>query len=212
MARRYYTLIARVKEDNSPWAAQFGDFDRETVEDEKAEYEDGGEYSALKIISTAPEQAAIDSKIAALNEKLNLPVKEAAPITDQDVVDQVFVAIEDLKYLEVGKAVELEHLSEQDNGIFPSRKSWIAFLNGNFRRFGDLELGGECKPSTIKNHCYDLSKYRDLFVARVGSNKFVKVDADDLEFSFTYDCNLYDRGGDMSYPSAVEIYVTANFK
>lgn len=61
----YYTLAVR---EDGVWGPQFGDYDRETVVDEKINYQDHG-YSArdLKIIRTADTQAAINEQIAAMN-------------------------------------------------------------------------------------------------------------------------------------------------
>jgi hypothetical protein len=61
----YYTLAVR---EDGVWGAQFGDYDRETVVDEKIDYHDHG-YSArdLKIIRTGDNQVDIDARIAAMN-------------------------------------------------------------------------------------------------------------------------------------------------
>ena len=61
----YYTLAVR---ENGIWGAQFGDYDREVVLDEKLDYQDQG-YSArdLKIIRTGDNQADIDARVAAMN-------------------------------------------------------------------------------------------------------------------------------------------------
>jgi hypothetical protein len=62
---RYYTLVGKL-EENTPWEIVFGAYDREDVEYEK----EGEEISwhALKIVTTAPGQAAIDAKLAKLNK------------------------------------------------------------------------------------------------------------------------------------------------
>jgi hypothetical protein len=61
----YYTLAVR---EDGVWGPQFGDYDRETVVDEKIDYQDHG-YSVrdLKIIRTGDTQADIDARIAAMN-------------------------------------------------------------------------------------------------------------------------------------------------
>lgn len=130
-----------------------------------------------------------------------------------DITYQVFEAVEDGKLLPVGKAVTLELLHDDDDGIFPSAKSWRAFIFDNFSQHcekGPHWLSGECKSSTIKKWCYPLDKYKDKFVQQIGSDKFVKVDPSDLEFEFTFDCNRYRKGSDFCCEA--EIYVTATIK
>ena len=61
----YYTLAIR---EGGIWGAQFGDYDRDTVVDEKIEYQDHGYLARdLKIIRTGNNQADIDARIAAMN-------------------------------------------------------------------------------------------------------------------------------------------------
>lgn len=61
----YYTLAVR---EDGVWGPDFGDYDRDTVVDEKLDYQDRG-YSArdLKIIRTGDTQADVDARIAAMN-------------------------------------------------------------------------------------------------------------------------------------------------
>lgn len=69
MARRYHTLLIR-ENAAAPWAIHFGDFDRETVEQEAADMRDGHEAVARKnqkVISTGAAQADIDAAVAKLN-------------------------------------------------------------------------------------------------------------------------------------------------
>jgi hypothetical protein len=71
-ARKYFTLLVN---DNGLWAPQFGDYDRQVVEDEmRDEYLDKG-YRAkrLKIIATADDQASIDARVKEINAKLAEP-------------------------------------------------------------------------------------------------------------------------------------------
>jgi hypothetical protein len=133
-------------------------------------------------------------------------------ITADQIDNAVFMAIDDNKYLPVDEPISLEYLDQGDDGIFPNRASWIAFLNGNFREYGELYLGGTVKPGTLKRWCYPLEQYRDRFVVKVGPDRFVRVNADDLEFAFTYDINLYSRTERSDYPSAAELFVTATIK
>ena len=66
--RKYYTLLTRDGGTGSPWAPQFGDYDRDVVIDEQTDT-----YSAtyrsrdMKIIRTADDQPSIDAAIAKLN-------------------------------------------------------------------------------------------------------------------------------------------------
>lgn len=61
----YYTLAVR---ENGTWGAQFGDYDRETVAEEKIDYADHGYLARdLKIIRTGDNQTDIDAAIAAMN-------------------------------------------------------------------------------------------------------------------------------------------------
>lgn len=67
--RPYYSLLTR---DGSPgclWAIEFGDYDLDTVKDERDDYRDRGwKASELKIITTTDEQADINRAVFELNE------------------------------------------------------------------------------------------------------------------------------------------------
>ena len=63
---RYYTLLAR-ESVTEPWGIQFGDYDKEVVEDEK--FDQSESWPHLKIISSKDDQASIDAKVAELNAK-----------------------------------------------------------------------------------------------------------------------------------------------
>lgn len=138
-------------------------------------------------------------------------------VKESQVEHQVFLAV-DCKdtYLPVDSKVVLEFLSYAYDGIFPSIRSWISFLNGNFRNAGELWLRGSLlKESTLKKWCYDLSEYRDKFVVKIGVDKYVSVSAEDLEFEFEYDINAFptkEVEGLGDYPSQCVIYVTARIK
>ena len=123
----------------------------------------------------------------------------------------VFEAVDKGSYLPVGVPVLLEGLSRDHDGIFPNEKSWRAFCRGNFASDGELWLEGECKASTIKRWCPPLADYRGRFVIKIGADKWVQVDPADLEFSFTYDLNWYNRET-PDFPCRVDIYVTATIK
>lgn len=64
MKTSYYTLLVKFEEAD-PWTAQFGDYDKSAVEDERDDsYEDA---YCTKIIRTADSQSAIDAAVATLN-------------------------------------------------------------------------------------------------------------------------------------------------
>jgi len=70
MPKRYFTLIAR--EPDGQWSPQFGDYDRETVNTEKADYVDhiGTTWpkgTQFKVIASGDDQTSINAAIAALN-------------------------------------------------------------------------------------------------------------------------------------------------
>ena len=70
MPKRYFTLLAR--EPDGKWTPQFGDYDRETVSAEQADYIDhiGTTWpkgTKFKIITSNDTQASIDAAITALN-------------------------------------------------------------------------------------------------------------------------------------------------
>ncbi len=64
MAKRYYTLLALY---DTGWGVEFGDYDCEVVEQERADSWDQHEDPATKIIRTGDAQADIDAAVATLN-------------------------------------------------------------------------------------------------------------------------------------------------
>lgn len=67
MTKRYFTLVVR---EAGVWAPQFGDYDREVVEEERevSLYSDSTLRRAdCKIITSGDRQADIDAAIAKLN-------------------------------------------------------------------------------------------------------------------------------------------------
>lgn len=69
--RTYYTLAIR---SNGVWSPQFGDYDREVVEQEGRDMRESGDWEGLKakdckVISTNHTQADIHAAIIALNAK-----------------------------------------------------------------------------------------------------------------------------------------------
>lgn len=67
MSRRYYTLCTI--ESDGKWHPQFGDYDRETVLDEQAEYINAGWKRTYEthVIATGDSQEAINKRIAEMN-------------------------------------------------------------------------------------------------------------------------------------------------
>ena len=65
----YYSLLVRFDEFDT-WSIQFGDYDREVVQDELTEYE--GNCFAVKIISTPDDQASIDLVVDNMNRELEV--------------------------------------------------------------------------------------------------------------------------------------------
>lgn len=125
-------------------------------------------------------------------------------INSDKIALQVFEAIEDNKFLPINKKISLEYLDSDMDGIFENERSWRSFINGNF-----LGESGICKPSTIKKWAHPEEEYNDLFVVKVGQDKYINVSPDDINLDFDYSL-YYSRNS--SFPSAVEIFVTATIK
>jgi hypothetical protein len=125
-------------------------------------------------------------------------------INSNQITFQTFEAIEDNKFLPINKKISLEYLNFDMDGIFENERSWRSFVSGNF-----LCESGSCKPSTIKNWTYSEEEYRNLFVVKVGQDKFINVSPDDISLEFQFEL-YYNRSS--SFPSAVEIFVTATIK
>lgn len=121
-----------------------------------------------------------------------------------NIVYQVWEAVEEDKRMPTGTKISLEVLSKDDDGIFPSERSWNSFLTSNF---GDGDKGiyltGEPREGLLKKYCYRLEQYKHLFVVHIGGGKYMAVAPEDLEFTFEYDANM---------PTMVEIFVTAHIK
>jgi len=68
----YYTLLTR-EHKNETWAIEFGDYDREVVDQERRDLRDGmSSGHQFKIISTKGDQKSINAAVAALNAALPL--------------------------------------------------------------------------------------------------------------------------------------------
>lgn len=66
MSNSYFSLLTL--EDDFQWYIQFGDYDREVVEDEYQEYRDNGHKAKrLKIIATGSSQDEINAAVRELN-------------------------------------------------------------------------------------------------------------------------------------------------
>ncbi|QWS69875.1 hypothetical protein [Vibrio phage vB_VpS_PG28] len=138
-------------------------------------------------------------------------------LTNPEIVHQTFLAEQGEGYLPVGEPISLEYLSDEYDGIFETKKSWYAFLRGNFGApEGGIYLGGEPKESTLKKWCMPESDYKDKFVVPIGNDQYVRVDPEHIELSFKYDANNYsgnpDRQHENRYPNAVEFFVTATVR
>ena len=123
-----------------------------------------------------------------------------------NIVYQVWEAVEENNRMPTGTKIVLEVLSKEDDGIFPSERSWNSFLTSNF----GIYLTGEPRKGLLKKYCYQLEQYKHLFVVHIGGGKYMAVAPEDLEFTFEYDANNYARGADM--PTMVEIFVMAHIK
>lgn len=69
MARKYYTLV---EFRDGRWTPEFGDFDKETVAQERRDRLDSYDAlkaSQIKVISSGAAQAEIDAAVAKLNQK-----------------------------------------------------------------------------------------------------------------------------------------------
>lgn len=131
-------------------------------------------------------------------------------INSDKIALQVFEAIEGDKFLPINKKISLEYLNFDMNGIFENEKSWRSFINGNFVSEYDKTCWRDSvKDSTIKKWAHPEEEYKHLFVVKVGQDKYINVSPDDINLDFDYSL-YYSRNS--SFPSAVEIFVTATIK
>ncbi|MQW73435.1 hypothetical protein GHK50_20930 [Sinorhizobium medicae] len=69
--RKYHTLVVIDGTPGCRWSPEFGDYDLETVKDERDDYLDRGwKRRELQIITTGDTQAEIDAAVAELNKDL----------------------------------------------------------------------------------------------------------------------------------------------
>lgn len=128
-------------------------------------------------------------------------------------VYQVFLAVDGEGLLPVGEKVLLETLSEDADGLFPNKASWRGFIYGNFGA-GDRSyyLEGEPSANMLKKYCYPLDTYKHLFAQHIGGDKYVAIAPEHLEFSFSYDANIFNRNRKSDLPCRVDIFVKATLK
>lgn len=137
-------------------------------------------------------------------------VKAINMINSDKIALQVFEAIEDGKFLPIGRKVSLEYLRTDMDGIFENDKSWRGFISGNFVSAYDRNSWRDSvKETTIKKWTYAEKKYKHLFVVNVGKDKYISVAPEDIELAFDYEL-YYSKGS--SFPSSVELFVTATIK
>ena len=64
---KYFVLVERLSAE-APWGVQFGDFDRDVVDDEYLEYRNRAEARNLRVLAVkSAKQADIDARVASLN-------------------------------------------------------------------------------------------------------------------------------------------------
>lgn len=88
--KKYYTLLSR--EPGEPWTIELGDYVRDVVEGERDDQKDDARHDRrkveFKIITTAPDQPAIDAAVAKLREAdiaaLEAQARAAAATGDAD--------------------------------------------------------------------------------------------------------------------------------
>lgn len=130
-------------------------------------------------------------------------------INSDKVTLKVFEAIEDNIFLPINTKISLEYLNQDMDGIFENERSWCSFINGNFLCEYDKNSWRDgVKESTIKKWACSEEEYIDLFVVKVGQDKYINVLPDDINLDFSY--KLYYNSS--SFPSAAEIFVIATIK
>jgi len=131
-------------------------------------------------------------------------------INSDQTTFQVFIAIEDRQYMLINKKISLEYLDSDMNGIFENDRSWRSFINGNFMSEYDKNSWRDSvKETTIKKWAHAEKEYKHLFVVNIGKDKYISVAPEDIELAFDYE--LY-YSNSSSFPSSVELFVTATIK
>ncbi len=69
MQQQYHTLAERT---GNAWFPQFGDFDRDTVEEERRSMIETGEAKArdLRVVVSGPDQSDVNAAVARLNGRV----------------------------------------------------------------------------------------------------------------------------------------------
>lgn len=131
-------------------------------------------------------------------------------LTDADIVFTVFEATEDNKYLPVGEEILLE---TYDRDCYTDHQ-WRAILAKNFGTGepGVIYLAGPCDETMVERYCYPQREYIHRFAQQIGPDKYVPVDANDIELEFTYDANWFSRKEQSRWPTRLEFWVVAEFK
>ncbi len=129
---------------------------------------------------------------------------------ESDITNQVFISINENKKLSINKCISLQYLDIGDDGIFKNSKSWNQFIRSNFMEHGYYREN--CKNSTIQKWCEKIENYKNNFVVKVGENKYIAVDPNDLEFYYNYELYYNSNIDNKNLPTTLEIYVTAKIK
>lgn len=132
-------------------------------------------------------------------------------VNSEKITHQVFIAIDDELFLPIGERVSLEYLSIKDDGVFKNRRSWEAFVRGNFLYDGDYFID-TLKETTIKKWCRDKSEYISKFATPIGKDKYLLINPDDIELSFSFEWYTSKNARDGFACTAVELFVTAEIK
>lgn len=119
---------------------------------------------------------------------------------------------EDVHGFPLGEKIWVEHLAVTDDGIFPTKRSWNAFCNGNFSRAEDaFWLEGDLKPTTVDKWVSADTRQRikNSIYTKLNATEHVYVTHSDIELVWTYELRGCDEN---NYPTEVEFIVTARIK
>lgn len=130
-------------------------------------------------------------------------------ITKEQTTPAVFEAVEENKYLVIGEKCYLETLDKEIDGIFETPKAWRSFLTSNLLYSASGYALEKPKETTIKKWCYDSKQYINKFCVKIGNDKYMVVNSDDVVLDFDYEL-FYNRQD--NFPASVEFYVTGVLK
>lgn len=136
-------------------------------------------------------------------------------VRTENITRQVFMAVDHEElHLPVGETLSLEYLSDEDDGIFETPRSWSSFVRGNFLGTGVYKNYYQpIKESTIKRWCYDEKDYRHKFAQQVGRDCWVVVDPEEIVLEYDYEVlHSTKRNRDDNLPTAIEITVKARIR